>query len=98
MTKIAIFPIDPVCRAEYLGNQQLPANYMSDFSLMGFVVDRYNEALALLTSAGYHLERLKVGAEIFIQTPHNLTEIRNLLLQNSIQCEYTDIVDSLYQA
>jgi len=98
MTKIAILPIDSVCRAEYINNQQLPFNYMSDFSLMGFVVDRYNDALALLTSSGYSLERLKFGAEIFIQTPRNLPEIRNLLIKNSIQCEFTDIVDSLYQA
>lgn len=98
MTKIAILPTDSSYRAEYLGNQQLPVNYMSDFSLMGFVVDRYSEALALLSSSGYHLDRLKIGAEILIQAPGNLTEIRNLLITNSIQCEYTDIVDSLYQA
>lgn len=98
MTKIAILPIDAACRAEYLGSRQLPVNYMSDYSLMGFVVDRYSEALELLSSSGYHLDKLQFGAEILIQTPRNLTEICSLLARNSIQCDLTDIVDSLYQA
>ncbi|MEE4241884.1 MAG: hypothetical protein V2I36_10475 [Desulfopila sp.] len=98
MITIAIFPIDSSCRAEYLENFQIPLNYMSDFSLMGFVVDRYNDAITLLTSSGYPITKLPSGAEIVLQHSGDLLEIQNLLLKNRIQCHYSDIVDSLYQA
>lgn len=98
MTKITIFPSGSSHRAEYIGDCQLPMNYMSDFSMMGFVVDRYSDALALLTSSGYSLEKLHSGAEITIQTHGDLLAIQTLFADNLIHCNYTDIVDSLYQA
>ena len=42
-------------RSEYLSNCTLPQNYMGDYSVMGFVVNRYSDSRSLLESAGYQL-------------------------------------------
>ncbi len=71
---------------------------MADFTVMGFVVDRYSEALDLLSSAGFRLDQQEGGTGIFIDTPCRLPEIGALMAVNNISCEFSDIADTLYQA
>jgi hypothetical protein len=82
----------------YLDNLDLPDNYMGDFSVMGFVVDQYDSAAALLASQGYQLKHVKGGAEIPIHAAGQLLNIRSILTKEKIACEYADIADTLYQA
>lgn len=98
MGKIALLPCDINNRGKYLGNRELPNNYMGDFTLMGFVVDRYQDALTLLTSAGYRLEEQEGGTDICIDNPMHLREISALLTENKISCDFSDIADTIYQA
>ena len=98
MGKIALLPCDSCSRAKYLGNKALPDNYMADFTLMGFIVGQYRRALALLTSAGYRVDEQETGADICIDNPHTLQEIKALLTANHISCDLSDIADTLYQA
>lgn len=98
MAKIALLPSDIISRETYICNKELPNNYMGDFTLMGFVVDRYREALSLLSSAGYRLDQQEGGTDIFIDTPYRLPEIRALMAANNISCDFSDIADTLYQA
>lgn len=98
MGTIALLPGDCRSRALYLGNRELPDNYMADFTLLGFVVGRYQEAVALLRAAGYRLEEQQGGADICVDTPGTLREIAALLHANSISCDLADIADTLYQA
>jgi hypothetical protein len=98
MGTIALLSCDVKSRANYLGNKQLPNNYMSDFSLMGFVVDRYQDACTVLASAGYRLHRQEGGMDISIDTPLHLPRIKALLTANNIRCDLSDIADTLYQA
>lgn len=98
MGKIALLPSDSISRGTYISNKELPDNYMGDFTLMGFVVDRYREALALLSSAGYRIDQQEGGTDIFIDTPCRLPEIEALLAANNISCDFSDIADTLYQA
>ena len=98
MGKIALLPCDIESRGKFLGNRELPDNYMGDFTLMGFVVDRYQEALTLLTAAGYYLDEQQGGADIYVDTPLQLPEIQTLLAANNIMCDFSDIADTLYQA
>lgn len=98
MGKIALLPCDVNSRAKYLANRTLPTNYMEDFTLMGFVVDRYTEALTLLTQHSYQLEKQRGGADIFIHRAADLQKIRALLNANDISCDFSDIADSIYQA
>ena len=98
MATIALLPCDLKSRATYLGNRELPSNYMGDFSLMGFVVDRYQDACTLLASAGYRLHQQAGGMDINIDTPLHLPKIKALLTANNIHCDWSDIADTLYQA
>lgn len=98
MGKIALLPCDINSRGKYLGNRELPNNYMGDFTLMGFVVDRYQEALTLLTKSSYQLDEQEGGTDICFSSPLELQEIRALLTANNIKCDFSDIADTFYQA
>ena len=98
MGKIALLPSDCRSRGIYLGNKKLPDNYMADFTLMDFVVDRYQEALTLLTLEGYQLEEQIGGSDICIDDAKRLQEIKTLLTANNIRCDFSDIADTFYQA
>lgn len=72
---------------------------MGDFSVMGFVVDRDDAAVALLTSRGYQSKQVESGVEIRIEGGSGqLLDIRNILSTENINCEFSDIADTLYQA
>ena len=98
MGKIALLPCDINSRGESLDNMVLPSKYMEDYSLMGFIVDRYQEALTLLTNNSYQLVEQKGGADIYIDTLLDLQKIKSLLRANNIRCDFSDIADSIYQA
>ncbi len=98
---MAIFPLLPADikrRERYLDSLTLPVDYMGDFSLMGFVVDRYEEACTLLLADGRRLNRHTHGSHIIIEGPANILEITRLLTSNNIYCTFSDIADTLYQA
>lgn len=78
MTSIALVPRNPISRGTYLGTKSLPKNYMSDFSLMGFVVDSFPEACSILSSAGFQLTERVCGADIAIDNPARVPEIHRL--------------------
>lgn len=77
---------------------QIPVNYMSDFTIMGFIVDRFEDALTLLHTAGYHIDIHKTGADIIIENSNDLPGIQALFSQNEIHCDYSDIADTIYQS
>jgi hypothetical protein len=85
-------------RGKYLGSRKLPTNYMADFTLMGFVVDRYQEARALLISAGFRVDEQEGGSDISISSSGHLLKIKALLTAHDIRCDFSDIADTLYQA
>ena len=95
MNKVVLCASDIRSRARYLGDQQLPVNYMEDYSLMGFVVDHYSDAISLLLSEGYQVESADEGALITVNSPKQLLAIQAMLTRNQICCEYSDIADSL---
>lgn len=98
MPSIALLPDDCRNRGLYLSKKKLPENYMGDFTLLGFVVDDYQQALELLKDNGYSLSPQPGGADIHIQSPENLVRIRSLLLAHNIGCDISDVADTLYQA
>lgn len=98
---MAIFPVLPAdikSREIYLNSRPLPLKYMEDFSSMGFVVDRYTEACALLLAEGYSLNRHQYGSDLLVEGPAKIMEINTLLISKNINCTFSDIADTLYQA
>ena len=51
-----------------LGNKNLPANYMSDYSVMGLVVGRLDAALRILKEKKYEVRKKSDGFEITIDS------------------------------
>jgi len=98
MGKIALIACDLESRARFLGTKPIPANYMGDFSLIGFIVDRLPEACALLANAGYQVEQRDGGADITFDSVERLAAIPSLLANNRIACQFADVADTLYQA
>jgi len=80
-----------------LKNMQLPANYMSDYSVMGLVVDRLDAALGILKEKKFEVKKNSDGFKITIDGAGRMSEIAKLLHQNGIDCTLGDIVDQVYQ-
>lgn len=98
VNRIVLCHNDAVSRANYLQNLTLPDNYMGDYTVMGLVVDCYDDAVALLKLSGYQLEQIDGCNELVIDSPNQLPIIQNILAAEEIYCEYSDIADTLYQA
>ena len=80
-----------------MGNKNLPANYMSDYSVMALVVDRLDAALRVLKEKKFEVQEKAHGFEITIDGAGRMPEIVSLLQQNSIDYAMADIVDQVYQ-
>ena len=98
MAKIALIPEGVAEKSEFINNLGLPVNYMEDFSVLGIVVDRYQDSVAVLKKSGFTIESLKPGAIISCEDPSGIGKILALLSTQSIRCNYQDIADSFYQA
>jgi hypothetical protein len=98
MGKLVLCSSDADSRARYLGSQELPDNYMGDFSMMGLVVDRYQDAVTLLLSLGYDLVQCDGGSEITIKSFAHIQHIKTDLGKKKITCDFSDIADTIYQA
>ena len=64
MAKIALIPEGIAEKSEFINNLGLPVNYMEDFSVLGLVVDRYHDSIAVLEKSGFTIKNLKPGAII----------------------------------
>jgi len=79
------------------GNKNLPANYMSDYSVLGLVVGRLDAALGILKEKKFEVLQNSDGFEITIDGAGRMSEIVNLLHRNGIDFTLADIVDQVYQ-
>ena len=80
-----------------LENENLPANYMADYSVLGLLVDRLDTALRVLKEKKFEVLKKADGFEITIDGAGRISEIVNLLHQNGIDYALDDIVDQVYQ-
>lgn len=98
MAKIALIPEGLDEKSEFLNNLGIPVNYMEDFSVLGIVVDRYQESVAVLKKSGFTIESLEPGSIISFDDSSVLARLLSLLRAKRIRCNYRDIADSFYQA
>jgi hypothetical protein len=80
-----------------LENKNLPANYMSDYSVMALVVGRLDAALRVLKEKKFEVQEKADGFEITMDGAGRMPEIANLLHQSGIDYTLADIVDQVYQ-
>jgi hypothetical protein len=98
MVKIALVADNCMSRSEYLETCQLPDFYMEDFSVLGFSVQQYDEACTLLRNAGYSMLDKRGGTDILLEDATQVVAIQDILQQNAIKVEFSDIADTIYQA
>ena len=98
MGKIVLLPEGLHEKAEYLEELGVPDKYMEDYSVLGIIVDRYQESLALLRNSGFTIDKGAAGTIIKLEDRSSLAKILGLLNDNLIRCDYKDIADSFYQA
>jgi hypothetical protein len=80
-----------------LGNKNLPADYMADYSVMGLVVDQLDAALRVLKEKKFEVRQKEDGFHITIDGAGRIAEIAGLLQKNSIDTAMADIADQVYQ-
>ena len=80
-----------------IGNKNLPANYMADYSVIALVVGRLDAALRVLKDKKFDVRQKADGFEITIEGAGRISEIASLLQQNRIDYAMADIADQVYQ-
>lgn len=80
-----------------LGNQNLPANYMEDYSVMGLVVGRVEAVLRILKEKKFDVRKSADGFEIAFDGAGRISELVSVLQQNKIDYTLADIADQVYQ-
>ena len=80
-----------------LKNRNLPAKYMSDFTVLCFVVDQLEAALGILEKHNFEVLRNRDGIQINLESAGRLPEIADVLYREGIDFALADIVDQVYQ-
>jgi hypothetical protein len=80
-----------------LGNNNMPANYMEDYSVMGLVVGSVEAVLRILKGKKFDVRKNGDGFEIAFVGTGRISELVNLLKQNKIDYTMADIADQIYQ-
>ena len=75
----------------------MPDFYMSDFSLLGLMVDDYERTLQLLNDKSLPLKRTSAGVEVPFKHSGQLQDLVVFLQSRGINCGISDIADQIYQ-
>ncbi len=76
---------------------ELPLFYMNDYSVMGLMVPQLTPAVQALSSRGFHVETVEIGARIEFNGPQEVSRIFDALSAEQITFTVTDLVDQAYQ-
>ena len=82
---------------ECLKNRNLPANYMSDFTVLGFIVDQLDAALRILEEHKFEVLGNRDGYQIKIEDAGRMSELAEVLSRGGIDFTLADIADQVYQ-
>lgn len=80
--------------AQYIN---FPDFYMNDFSVMGIVVGKLDEAMEVLMEKGITAEEEKDGMWVFFQDNGEMRAILAALASNHIEYSVSDLVSCAYQ-
>ena len=100
MTSLPILPQNenhPARRQYCLSGVTMPDFYMSDFSLLGLMVDDYERTLQLLNDKSQPLKWSSAGVEYPFKNSEQLQDLVVFLQSRGINCGISDIADQIYQ-
>ena len=75
----------------------LPVFYMAEYSVMGLLVDKVEEALRVLGENKIPVSKENNDIEVSVDHPTQLQRIIRVLTENGIGCELADVVSGIYQ-
>lgn len=78
-------------------NASLPVYYMSDFSVLGFLVASLDEALQIAEANHFAVTRQPGGFDLVIERADQIQQLVDLFDQNGVDCTIADIIDQVYQ-
>ena len=81
----------------YLRGRALPSFYMSDYSVLGILVDEYQDAIRILEENEFSVIQEHNGIEVVIDNEARLQKIFRVLKRHGIDYEVADVVDQVYQ-
>ncbi len=100
MGKIPMVPKDTVQSQReryYPTDQSLPVFYMSDYSVTGLIVDRFQEAAKLLEENGFSMIDESCGITVQFQDVEQLHKVFQLFKTHEIEYDLADLVGQVYQ-
>jgi hypothetical protein len=83
--------------SKYSDCRPLPASYMSEYSVLGLVVDGVDRAIEILSGNGLQVSKEEFAAEVEILVPDQLPEMVRILAGSGVYCSIGDVIDSVYQ-
>jgi len=87
----------PEKKITYSDCRELPESYMSEYSVLGLVVDNLKSALEVLKKAGASISEEAFGAEISIPNRDKLPCFVKSISEAGVYCAIGDVIDSIYQ-
>lgn len=82
---------------KYSDCRPLPASYMSEYTVLGLVVDKLDQAVRILSGNGLSIAAEAFGAEVDMGDAAQFPEIVGMLAEAGIYCSIGDVIDSVYQ-
>ena len=100
MGKLQILPKEVDLAAidlPHLNGACLPICYMSDYSVLALLVDKFQETVRLLEEHRYFLSKSSPAVEVVIENAEHMRKMFCLLKTGGIDFTLTDIADQIYQ-
>ncbi len=84
-------------KACYRLARPLPVFYMSDYSVLGLLVDKLEEAVRVLGENRFSVLEAAGDLEVAMNHPGQLQDIVRLLKEHDVECEIADLISGIYQ-
>lgn len=75
----------------------LPANYMSDYSVVGLLVENLDEAVRILQANRYSVTANPAGVDVAVTGPEDLRRLTRVLADRGMRFQVADLVGGIYQ-
>jgi hypothetical protein len=97
MKTLPIVPKTPINNGEMFSCSDLPLFYMNDYSKIGLQVSSYQEALSVLRGNHYNVSENISWAEVAIHITEDIPAVVQLLSDNGIESQLTEMVTTIYK-
>ena len=80
-----------------IDQREMPIFYMQDYTVLGFRVNDCDLALEVLDRHAFAVRRGQGSKGVDIETAARVLAVMQLLEDNGLECEITDMAEGIYQ-